>query len=93
MESKWIEVQMSKVLSFKLQVGKVKTGQTTGGFTVISPYTHTHTHTHTYKFLNKTQLFIISVGKSNFASHMKHTMEATITDLLHSWKITCNLEL
>ena len=42
MESKWIEVQMSKVLSFKSQVGKVKTGQTTGGFTVISPYTHTH---------------------------------------------------
>ena len=89
MESKWIEVQMSKVLSFKLQVGKVKTGQTTGGFTVISPYTHTHT----YKFLNKTQLFIISVGKSDFASHMKHTMKATTTDLLHSWKITCNLEL
>ena len=32
------------------------------------------------------------VGKSGFASHTKHTAEATNTDLLHSWEITCNLE-
>ena len=32
------------------------------------------------------------VGKSGFASHTKHTAEATITDLLHSWEIACNLE-
>ena len=37
MDSKWIEVQVGKVLNFKPQVGKVKTGQTTGGFTVIFP--------------------------------------------------------
>ena len=37
MESKWIEVQVGTVLSFKPQVGKVKTDQTTGGFTVMSP--------------------------------------------------------
>ena len=30
-ESKRIEVQVGKVLSFKSQVGKVKTGQTIGG--------------------------------------------------------------
>ena len=30
--------------------------------------------------------------KSGFVSHTKHTAEATNTDLLHSWKITCNLE-
>ena len=36
MESKRIEVQVGKVLSFKLRVDNVKTGQTTGGFTVIS---------------------------------------------------------
>ena len=36
-ENKQIEVQVSKVLSFKPQVGKVKTDQTTGGFIVISP--------------------------------------------------------
>jgi len=28
---------VGKVLSFKPQIGKVKTGQTTGEFTVISP--------------------------------------------------------
>ena len=38
MESKQIEVQMGKMLSFKLQVGKVETGQTISGFTVISPF-------------------------------------------------------
>ena len=32
------------------------------------------------------------VGKSGFVSHIKHTAEATIMDLLHSWEITCNLE-
>ena len=32
------------------------------------------------------------VGKSSFASQTKHTAEATNTDLLHSWEITCNLE-
>ena len=32
------------------------------------------------------------VGKFGFASHTKHTAEATIMDLLHSWDITCNLE-
>ena len=33
-----IEVpQVGKVLSFKPQVGKVKTGLTTSGFTIISP--------------------------------------------------------
>ena len=32
------------------------------------------------------------VGKSSFAFHTKHTAEATITDLLHSGEITCNLE-
>ena len=37
-ENKWIEAQVGKVLSFKPQVGKMKTGQTTGEFTVISPY-------------------------------------------------------
>ena len=37
MESKRIEAQVGKVLSFKSQVGKMKTGQTTGEFTVISP--------------------------------------------------------
>ena len=37
-----IEVQMGKVLNFKSQVGKLKTDQTTYGFTIISPYTHTH---------------------------------------------------
>lgn len=36
-ENKQIEVQVSKVLSFKPQVGKAKTDQTTGGFIVISP--------------------------------------------------------
>ena len=33
------------------------------------------------------------IGKSGFVSHTKHTTEATITDLLQSWEITCNLEL
>ena len=37
MESKQIEVQVGKVLSFKPWVGNVKTSQTTCGFTVISP--------------------------------------------------------
>ena len=37
MESKWIEVQVGKLLSFKSWVGKVKTGQTTSGFIVIFP--------------------------------------------------------
>ena len=37
-----IEVQMGKVLNFKSQVGKLKTGQTTDEFTIISPYTHTY---------------------------------------------------
>ena len=37
MESKWIEVQVGKLLSFKPWVGKVKTGQTTIGFIVIFP--------------------------------------------------------
>ena len=38
MENKRIEAQVGKVLSFKPQVGKMKMGQTTGEFTVISPY-------------------------------------------------------
>ena len=38
MESKQIEVQVGKVLCFKPRVGKVKTGQTTSEYTVISPY-------------------------------------------------------
>ena len=33
-----------------------------------------------------------NVGKTGFASHTNHTMEAINTDLLHSWEITCNLE-
>ena len=37
MESKRIEVQVGKVLSFKLWVSYVKTSQTIGGFTVIFP--------------------------------------------------------
>ena len=37
MESKRIEAQVGKVLSFKSQIGKMKTSQTTSGFTVISP--------------------------------------------------------
>ena len=37
-ESKWIEAQVGKVLSFKPRIGKVKTGQTTSRFTVISPF-------------------------------------------------------
>ena len=32
-----IEVQVGRILSFKPWVGKVKTGQTTGEFTIISP--------------------------------------------------------
>ena len=36
-----IKVQMGKVLNFKSQVGKLKTGHITDGFTIISPYTHT----------------------------------------------------
>ena len=32
-----IEVQVGKVLNFKLRVGNVKTDQTTTGFTVIFP--------------------------------------------------------
>ena len=54
-----IEVQMGKVLNFKSQVGKLKTGQTTDEFTIISPYTHTYIYIYIYNFLNKTQLFII----------------------------------
>ena len=38
MESKRMEAQVGKVLSFKPQIGKVKTDQTTGGFTIISPF-------------------------------------------------------
>ena len=37
MESKQIEAQVGKVLCFKPQVGKVKTGQTTGGFIDVCP--------------------------------------------------------
>ena len=37
MESKRIEAQVGKVLSFKPQIGKMKTSQTIGGFNVISP--------------------------------------------------------
>ena len=33
------------------------------------------------------------VGKSGFVSYTKHIVKATNTDLLHSLKITCNLEL
>ena len=36
METKQSEIQVGKVLSFELKVGKVKTNQTTGEFTVIS---------------------------------------------------------
>ena len=36
-ESKQIKIQVGKILSFKSQVGKIKTGQTTGGFTIIFP--------------------------------------------------------
>ena len=32
------------------------------------------------------------VGKFGFASHTKHTAEATNIYLLHLWEITCNLE-
>ena len=35
-ESKWIETQVGKVLSFKPQVSKVKMGLITGEFSVIS---------------------------------------------------------
>ena len=30
-------------------------------------------------------------GKFGFTSYTKHTVEATITNLLHSWKITCTM--
>ena len=33
------------------------------------------------------------VGISGFVSYTKYITEATNTDLLHSLKITCNLEL
>ena len=36
-ESKRIEVQVGKILSFKPRVGKVKRGQTTGEFIAIYP--------------------------------------------------------
>ena len=36
-ESKRVEVQVDKVLSFKSQVGKIKTSQITDKFIVISP--------------------------------------------------------
>ena len=38
--SKRNEAWVGKVLNFKPWVGKVKMGQSTGGFTVISPYTY-----------------------------------------------------
>ena len=38
MKSKRIDVQVGKVLSFKLRVGNVKTDQTIGGFTIISKF-------------------------------------------------------
>ena len=37
-------------------------------------------------------LFLEDVGKTGFASHTKHIVEVTSTDLLHSLEITCNLE-
>ena len=42
MESKRIEAQVGKVLSFKSQVDKMKTGQTRGEFTIISPLNKQH---------------------------------------------------
>ena len=42
MKSKRIEAQVGKVLSFKSQVDKVKTGQTIGEFTIISPLNKQH---------------------------------------------------
>ena len=37
MESKRMEAQVGKVLSFKPQIGKLKMSQNIGGFIVISP--------------------------------------------------------
>jgi len=34
---------------------------------------------------------VLSVGKSGFVSHIKHTAEATNMDLFYSWLITCTM--
>ena len=33
----------------------------------------------------------LTIGKSSFVSHTKHTAEATNMDLFHSWLITCTM--